>query len=137
MQVATKVCTKGEEMWNGDGPRGFMDNKNVDQGDSWRQKHGSGGFRGDDMVEQGIPATMLWTRRIRSKQARTGWQRSALARTWRSRIHASTDLKSKGRASADLKARGPHKGGPGGSRSGQGRARVQESFQGYRGEQQG
>jgi len=105
------------------GPTGNRCRMGMDQGDSWttktrirgihgRQKRGSGGFRGDDTVDQGIRATMLWTRSIRSTQARTGWQRSALARTWRAKIHASTDLKSKG----------PRKRGPEGQRSAQARA---------------
>jgi len=41
--------TKGEQMSNGDGPRGIMGHKNADQRDS------------------GV--TMEWTRRIRSTQA--------------------------------------------------------------------
>ena len=79
-------------MSNGDGPRGFMDDKNADQGDSWTTKtqiggiqerrYGGPGDSGDNVVDQ------------------------------EDQVHASKDQMAKVRPCADLEGEDPCKHGP-------------------------
>ena len=90
--MATKVWTKGEQMSNGDGPRGFMDDKNTDQEDSWTTKtrirwiqgrrYGGPGDSGDNVVDL------------------------------EDQVHASKDQMAKVRACADLEGEDLCKHGP-------------------------